>query len=86
MENFYGPIPESPKLPPAEEKRWAREGIEDMNSRMQRCCFEKCIGLIDSDLTKGEFSCLERCVIKYLHSQVLIKERMNDPTHLLPKR
>ncbi|KAI0988285.1 hypothetical protein GJ496_011272 [Pomphorhynchus laevis] len=44
------------------------EMMQDMYSRMTGCCHRKCIGSTykDSELTKGESICLDRCVAKYL--------------------
>uniref|UniRef100_A0A914DQE2 Mitochondrial import inner membrane translocase subunit n=1 Tax=Acrobeloides nanus TaxID=290746 RepID=A0A914DQE2_9BILA len=44
------------------------EMMTDMYKRMTNACQEKCIAAHyrESDLTKGESVCLDRCVAKYL--------------------
>ena len=44
------------------------EMMQDMYSRMTNTCHRKCINqrYSDSELSKGESVCLDRCVAKYL--------------------
>lgn len=58
--------------------RW--EFIFHYNSiftRMQDQCFRKCVSSYsESDLSKGESVCVERCVLKYMDVHKKVAERM----------
>ncbi len=51
--------------------------ITDMYNRMLKQCFEKCVeNFHDNDLSLGESTCIDRCVMKYGECQVKVGETM----------
>eukprot|EP01114_Cavostelium_apophysatum_P021720 TRINITY_DN7653_c0_g1_i1.p2 TRINITY_DN7653_c0_g1~~TRINITY_DN7653_c0_g1_i1.p2 ORF type:complete len:105 (+),score=20.78 TRINITY_DN7653_c0_g1_i1:145-459(+) len=53
------------------------EFMSDMMYRMQDQCFRKCVtAFTDSDLSKGEATCVDRCVLKYMDFQQRIGIRL----------
>lgn len=54
------------------------EAMTDMFTRMTDQCYRKCVTHYnDSELSKGESVCVERCVYKYLDVQRKVGERMS---------
>jgi mitochondrial import inner membrane translocase subunit TIM10 len=56
------------------------EMMSDMYHRMTNGCFKKCLPLKfkDSDLTKGESVCVDRCVAKYLEVHDRIGKKLTS--------
>lgn len=55
------------------------EAITDMYNRMMDQCFRKCVTHYnEADLTKGESTCVERCVFKYLDVHKKVGERLTS--------
>jgi import inner membrane translocase subunit TIM10 len=55
--------------------------ITDMYNRMLKQCFEKCVEHFhDSELSLGENTCIDRCVMKYGECQVKVGETMAKVT------
>jgi len=53
------------------------EAAVNLFTRMADQCFKKCVTRFDdSDLAKGEASCVDRCVPKYMEMQYLISQRI----------
>ncbi|KAI3378294.1 hypothetical protein SNEBB_007142 [Seison nebaliae] len=54
------------------------EMMKDLYERMVSSCREKCIGSSyrNSDLSKGENVCLDRCVAKYLDVHDLVGQKL----------
>eukprot|EP00953_Heterococcus_sp_UTEX-ZZ885_P035515 18333-Heterococcus_DN1.PRE.2 len=49
----------------------------DLFDKMSDICFKKCISSVhDADLSVGEMSCTDRCVVKYLKAQEVVGVRM----------
>ncbi|GAV01932.1 hypothetical protein RvY_12564 [Ramazzottius varieornatus] len=56
------------------------EMMSDMYHRMTNGCFKKCLPLKfrDSELTKGESVCVDRCVAKYLEVHDRIGKKLTS--------
>ncbi|XP_027201961.2 translocase of inner membrane 10 [Dermatophagoides pteronyssinus] len=60
------------------------EMVADMYNRMTRACRLKCIvrKYKDSELSKGESVCIDRCVAKYLDIHDKIGKKLNSLSHM----
>jgi len=59
------------------EARQQMDAMADMFHRMTDQCFRKCVqGVNDSDLSKGEGTCVERCVTKYVEVHTKVGGRL----------
>lgn len=54
------------------------DSVSDMFHRLVNSCFDKCVStrFTDSDLSKGESVCIDRCFVKYMDSSVKIQDVM----------
>jgi len=56
------------------------ELVSDMFNRLTHSCVQKCIptDYRESDLTKGESVCLDRCVAKFFEVNMKVSEKMQN--------
>ncbi|KAA1086216.1 protein transporter tim10 [Puccinia graminis f. sp. tritici] len=54
------------------------EMVSDLFNRLVRSCHGKCIGnrYLEADLTKGESTCIDRCVDKFFNVNTKVGERI----------
>ncbi|OAV92069.1 hypothetical protein PTTG_27773 [Puccinia triticina 1-1 BBBD Race 1] len=54
------------------------EMVSDLFNRLVRSCHTKCIGnrYLEADLTKGESTCIDRCVDKFFNVNTKVGERI----------
>ncbi|KAI9338159.1 putative mitochondrial intermembrane space translocase subunit Tim10, partial [Obelidium mucronatum] len=63
------------------EQELAQEVESDFRRRLISSCKEKCISplyLQDGDLNKGEAVCLDRCVHKFMQTNLLIQKTAGE--------
>lgn len=60
-------------------EEFEKDGINKMKMNLQKSCYEKCITKPSTfQFDYAENPCLDRCVLKYLETQVLVANQLKN--------
>ncbi|KAH9857932.1 Tim10/DDP family zinc finger-domain-containing protein [Lenzites betulinus] len=60
------------------ETQQAQTRVQTQVNTLAEMCWDKCVGSISSGFSRGERSCLENCVDRFLDTSLYLVKRIED--------